>query len=144
MKALSIRPAWAHLIIRPDITDPIKRWNATQRGILKLIENRTWATSYRGKILVHASKSMTKAEYADAMDMLYRVTGSVPDSIPSFDDMPRGGIIGSVQVVGCLPPEEVCSGWRMPGHFGFQLHNPQPLPFRPMRGQLGFFEVPEE
>ena len=87
---------------------------------------------------------MTKAEYADAMDMLYRVTGSVPDSIPSFDDMPRGGIIGSVQVVGCLPPEEVCSGWRMPGHFGFQLHNPQPLPFRPMRGQLGFFEVPEE
>lgn len=144
MKALSIRPAWAYLIIRPDITDPVLRWAAAQKGVLKLIENRTWATSHRGPILVHASKSMTKSEYADAMDMLFRVTGSVPDSIPTFDDMPHGGIIGSVEIVGCLPPDDIASGWKMPGHFGFQLRGPKPLPFRPMRGQLGLFEVPDQ
>ncbi|MDP1570358.1 MAG: ASCH domain-containing protein [Vicinamibacterales bacterium] len=41
MKALTIHQPWAELIARGD----------------KPIENRTWSTSYRGALLIHASRS---------------------------------------------------------------------------------------
>ena len=50
--ALSIRQPWAWLIVNG----------------YKDIENRNWKTNFRGKILVHAAKGMTKAEYEDADD----------------------------------------------------------------------------
>jgi hypothetical protein len=53
MKALSIRQPWAWLIVKG----------------YKDIENRTWATKLRGRVFVHASKGMTRAEYEDAADL---------------------------------------------------------------------------
>lgn len=47
MKALSIRQPWAWAIV-----------NAGKR-----VENRTWETRYRGPILIHAAKGVTKREY---------------------------------------------------------------------------------
>ena len=52
MKALSIRQPWAWLILNAG----------------KDIENRSWYTSVRGRVLIHASKGMTLAEYEDAID----------------------------------------------------------------------------
>lgn len=124
MKALSIRQPWAWLIINGG----------------KNIENRTWPTKFRGQVLVHAAKGMTRAEYDDAS---LRVAMAIDSKIqiPAFEVLERGGIIGSVEVVDCVQQSE--SPWFMGPH-GFVLWNRKPLPFRPLKGALGFFNVPDE
>jgi len=137
MKALSIRQPWASLIVL---------------GI-KDIENRTWATRERGTILVHASKGMTRAEHEDAIDFAVdairmdpRHAGKTETTTLralgfAFDDLPRGGIIGQVDIVDCVRASN--SPWYM-GAVGFVLRDAKPLPFRPLKGALGFFNVPEQ
>ena len=114
MKAISIRQPWAWLILHAG----------------KDIENREWQTNVRGRILIHASKGMTRKEYESAPIWIV--------DLPDFDALPRGGIVGSVEIVDCV--DEHDSEWFY-GRYGFVLRNPEPLSFRPMRGQLGFFEV---
>jgi hypothetical protein len=88
MKILSIRQPWASLIVS---------------GI-KDVENRIWATRYRGPMLVHASLRADDISGAD----LVRYYGSF---LPS--DQPRGGVIGVVDIVGCVRPYS--SRWYAPG-----------------------------
>jgi hypothetical protein len=47
--------------------------------------------------------------------------------------------VGSVEIVDCVTVSD--SPW-FDGRYGFVLRNPEPLPFRPMRGALGFFRAP--
>lgn len=119
MKALSIRQPWAWLIIHGG----------------KDVENRSWHTHYRGRFLVHAAKTMTREDYAEGFR--FAMECGVTD-LPRFDDMQRGGIVGSVELVDSV--ETSTSPWYM-GQRAFVLRNPQYLPFTPMRGQLSFFEV---
>lgn len=134
--ALSIRQPWASLIIKAG----------------KNIENRSWPTKFRGRILVHAAKGMTRSEHEDAISFAVGAIRADPKNKGgqmrtlrelgfSFDDLPRGGIIGSVEIVGCVQDSE--SPWFMGPH-GFVLRDPQPLPFQPLKGALGFFSVPPE
>jgi hypothetical protein len=136
MLALSIRQPWASLIIKAH----------------KDVENRCWPTRVRGRILVHAAKGMTRNEHEDAIHFAVdairadpRNTGKPTVTLRSlgfaFDDLPRGGIIGSVEIVDCV---KVCASPWFVGEYGFLLRDPQPLPFTPWKGQLGFFDVPEE
>ncbi|WP_449102838.1 ASCH domain-containing protein [Pseudomonas extremaustralis] len=123
MKALSIRQPWAWLIIHGG----------------KDIENRSWHTKLRGRFLVHASKGMTRAEYAEAH--YFAVQGGMlehPFILPSFEDLQRGGIIGSVELVDSVDTSD--SPWYM-GQKAFVLRDPQPLAFVPIKGRLQFFEV---
>lgn len=134
MLALSIRQPWASLILMAG----------------KNIENRNWPTKYRGRILIHAAKGMTRAEYEDAMNFAIPVINAYPRNADAerkstlrdmgfaFKDLPRGGIIGSVQIVDCVSSSE--SPWFM-GEFGFVLRDPRPIPFTPWKGQLGLFDV---
>jgi hypothetical protein len=48
-----------------------------------------------------------------------------------------GGIVGEAEIVDCVTshPSEFFFG-----PFGFVIRNARPLPFRPCRGMLGFFE----
>ena len=124
MKALSIRQPWAWLIINGG----------------KDIENRTWPTKFRGPVLVHAANGMTRAEYENALDPLHASGGEVID-LPAFEDLERGGIVGSVEIVDCVRCSD--SPWYL-GAWGFVLRNPKPLPFRPLKGALGFFNAPDE
>lgn len=116
MKALSIRQPWAWLILNAG----------------KDIENRDWYTGFRGRFLIHASKGMTREEYENAP--LWVV------DLPDFDDLERGGIVGSAELVDCVDDSD--SEWFF-GRYGFVLRDPKPLPFRPLKGMLGFFDVPE-
>ena len=120
MKAISVRQPWAWLIIHAG----------------KDIENRSWHTNYRGRVLIHASKGMTKDEFEDGRDYAEHLGFS----LPSFGELERGGIVGSVELVDCVTESD--SPWFF-GRFGFVLRNPQPLPFRECPGKLGFFDVPE-
>jgi hypothetical protein len=121
MKAISIRQPWAWLIIHAG----------------KNIENRTWRTDIRGRVLIHAAKGMTRIEYDDAFDVAAEIIG-MGIKMPDFEKLERGGIVGAVEIVDCLSFHT--SPWFF-GKWGFVLKNPEPLPFRPMRGQLGFFDV---
>lgn len=129
--ALSVRQPWAWLITHPEF------------GSVKDIENRTWATNFRGPVWIHASKGMTKAEWCDAYAF---VADSIPPGpgpasfleIPLFDDpcYQRGGIIGKAEIVDCVTRSS--SPWFV-GPYGFVLRNAEPVPFRPCKGSLGFF-----
>ena len=133
MKALSIRQPWA--------------WAILHLG--KDIENRAWAANnparrFRGEFLIHASSGMTRAEYREFLDVLVEITAARPFSstvpVPAFADLPRGGIVGRARVVDVVTHH--ASPWFF-GPLGLVLADVAPLPFRPRKGALGFFEVPE-
>ncbi len=115
LKIISVRQPWAWLIVQG----------------LKNIENRTWATSYRGPLLIHASQKLDM-DVAETRDY-FRGTGvKVPRSFET------GGIVGYVELVDCVTSHP--SGW-FNGPYGFVLANARPLPFYALKGRLGLFEV---
>ena len=126
MKALSIRQPWAWLIVHGG----------------KDIENRSWHTKHRGRFLVHASKGMTNKEYCDGLEFAMRA-GDIQllRDFPTSQEMLRGGIIGSVELVDSVDTSD--SPWYM-GEKAFVLRDPKPLPFTPLKGRLSFFDVPDE
>lgn len=123
MIALSIRQPWA--------------WHILHSG--KDIENRDWPTRFRGRVLIHASKGMTRAEYEVGQDPLW-ASGGTKIELPPFEQLERGGVVGSVEIVDCVAVST--SPWFF-GRFGFVLRDPKPLPFIPWKGQLGFFDIPD-
>ena len=115
--ALSIRQPWAWLIVNG----------------FKDIENRDWRTNFRGRVLVHAGKKYGRAEKRDAY-IVFAVFGiQIPETLE------LGGIVGSVEIVDCVTQSG--SPWFRDGGFGFVLERPEVLPFRPLGGKLGFFNV---
>lgn len=138
MRAISVRQPWAWLIIRPDLTDPAERAAAVAAGMIKDIENRDWVTHRRGRILVHASKGMTRAEYEDVEYLL--ASRGIDINLPPIANLERGGIIGSAEIVDCVTKSS--SKWFF-GDFGFVLRDARSMPFMPYMGSLGFFNVPE-
>lgn len=142
MKALSIRQPWAWLIVRPDL--PIAaRAAAIAAGELKDVENRTWPTRYRGRVLIHASLGMTRAEYEDAKEFLWAYGGPTI-ALPPFDQLQRGGIVGVTTVDACVDPADRLSKWHVHGCYGFHLVGTKPLPFVACKGALQFFDVPRD
>jgi hypothetical protein len=113
MKALSVKQPWA--------------WAILQGG--KDVENRTWPTSYRGPLLIHAARVDSPGGwgYLDHLGLTLPV------------DPPTGGIIGVVDVVDCV--HGYPSPWALEGYWHWVLANPRARPFRRCPGRLGLFEV---
>lgn len=136
IKALSIRQPWATLILRAG----------------KDIENRNWCHRMRGGFLVHAAKGMTEDEWLSAIQFAHFTCGVSKDRLKAFCeqehlDALRGGIVGYAEITDCISTQrhlsmrkEQQSPWFM-GDYGFALANQTALPFLPMTGRLGFFEV---
>ena len=112
MKALSIMQPWAYLIVQG----------------FKDIENRTWRTGFRGPVLIHAGKKFDGKDDANDWDWPH---------IERPEDFDMGGIVGEAEIVDCVTRS--ASRW-FEGPYGFLIRNARPLPFRPCRGMLGFFE----
>lgn len=114
MKAISIKQPWS--------------WAICNAG--KDIENREWYTSYRGNILIHASKTIDSYGY----DFLnFRNI-----SPPSRKTILKGGIVGVATIVDCVT--ESNSEW-FSGKYGFVLNNQKPVDFIQCKGQLGIFNI---
>lgn len=124
MKALSIRQPWAWLIVNG----------------YKDVENRTWSTNLRGSVLIHASKTMTDADYDEALAFIRgkHSISNLASIVPKQHELERGGIVGVATLVSCS--QCYPSPW-FTGPYGFGLQLARPLPFRPMSGALGFFEA---
>jgi hypothetical protein len=132
--ALSVRQPWAWLIIRPDMVGDDVRASALARGLIKDIENRDWATSFRGPVLIHAGKKYGKQEKEDTR----RVLESTGIAVPDESELRFGGIIGGAVISGCAINSN--SRWFV-GRYGFVLEQQTALPFRAVAGKLGFFNV---
>ena len=83
MKALSIKQPWASLIAH---------------GI-KDVENRTWKTKFRGRILIHVS-APTKFKVDLTNDQTKLAIPVLKTAIEGT--MPFGAIIGEVDIVDCV------------------------------------------
>lgn len=123
--ALSIRQPWAWAIINAG----------------KDIENRDWSTKRRGPICIHAAKGMTGDEFNGFVRTIHGVSLVRPfppgAAVPLASELPRGGIVGTAEIVDCVEASE--SPWFF-GRYGFVLRNVQAVDFIPVKGALGFFD----
>jgi len=131
MKALSIRAPWWFAILH----------------FGKDIENRTWATNFRGTVYLHAGKWFEREEVVwdleDIHEMRLQATGNDGALHVPLDAVRAAGgcIVGMVDVVDCVTQSK--SPWFV-GAYGFVLRNPIALPKPiPFKGALGFFDVPD-
>jgi hypothetical protein len=120
-KALSIRQPYAWLICQG----------------YKDVENRNWATNFRGRIYVHAGVSKIYLKDAEN-DMVKRLFGrQLAEYQATKNTLSFGAIIGEVDIIDCV--SESISPW-FSGKYGFLLSNPvlyeRPLP---CKGKLNFF-----
>ena len=121
--AISIQQPWSALIIYDG----------------KDIENRTWKTNFRGRVLLHTGKMADVAAIFELTESRHPVTGEKFKTKASV--WPLGGIVGVAEIVDCVSASK--SPWFV-GPYGFVIANAQPLPFMPMRGQLGIFKAKYE
>jgi len=125
--ALSIRQPWAWLIVNGH----------------KDIENRDWRTPFRGRFLVHASKTITRKGYDECRAQCEEfLPFTTRYNWPAFEDLQLGGIVGEATLIDCV--QDHPSPFKQPESWGFVLANSKPLPFTPYKGRLGFFNVPPE
>lgn len=127
--ALSVRPPWGQLIIG--------RW--------KPCENRTWATTYRGPVIIHASKTWEQVGYDFALSV------GVPKwALPSRADC--SGYLGVADLTEVHPASECAGGcgvWGDPGEGVFHWVMQAPRAFDvpiPGGGRLGLYRkgIPAE
>lgn len=110
----------------------------------KRIETRSWSTSFRGLVAIHAAKGFPG--YAREFAQVERALGRIPARIP------RGGIVAVARLVDVMRTEEVASrisglerhlGDYTPGRFAWILEEVRALPEPiPCRGALGLWHVP--
>ncbi len=120
MKAITIKPVWAWAIIHAG----------------KNIENRSWRTHIRGPVAIQASKNLTRSEYEESKELLPRRRRK---ELPSYEDLPRGVIIGVVELVDCMTESK--SPW-FEGNYGFMLKDQRPIKPIPCVRALGFWNLP--
>ncbi len=105
----------------------------------KDIENRSWRTKYRGRLFIHASKSidMDAYRYLEHHKEQYGIK-----QMPTIDELKKqtGGIVGVVEMTSCR--QTVTSKWKQPGSIGWVFRNAQKLNFVPFKGKLSIFRVP--
>ena len=117
MKALSIREPWASLIAE---------------GI-KTIELRSWKTTYRGPLLICASRGAPSREGRAAQRRFGIGTCA-------------GHAIAIVDLVACTPAaredaKAACCTVKE-GEYAWRLENPRRIAPKPVTGRLGLFDVP--
>jgi len=120
MKVIVIRQPWAWLIVHG----------------FKDIENRSWATRYRGTLLIHASAGLPTKRNLEEIRRFARKRGA---ELP--EELERGGIVGMVQLEDCVTGSR--SKW-FEGPVGWVLSHPKKLRLIPLKGRLGLFDPPKE
>ena len=133
MKAISLWQPWATLMALG----------------LKKIETRSWATKYRGPLLIHAAQKII--QYLDLPFPLQCIF--YPYKALHYKDLQRGGIIATVNLIDCVEtnvrnsPEkpELFYGDYTPGRFMWITSNVRPFKkIIPYRGYQGLFNVADE
>ncbi len=156
MKAITLTQPWASLVALG----------------AKRIETRSWQTSYRGELAIHAGAGLGPVGGRRGLVELCRTKPFIP-FLPQVgwngaDALPRGVVVAVVELVDCvemveevrhsaffgwvsergvwqLTDQERAFGDYSPGRYGWLMANVRPLrePV-PCRGALGLWDVPAE
>ena len=122
MNALTVKQPWAWFIAHGH----------------KRIENRTWPTSYRGPLAIHAGKSADTLT-AHTLDALRQL--DIP--VPRPSELTMGAIIGVVELVGCIElasaPDALREDPWAQGPWLWILANARTVAPIRYRGQLGLW-----
>lgn len=122
MKTLSVRQPYAWLLVSG----------------LKDVENRSWDTTHRGPLLIHAAaKPMTQADRA----WLAELCTECGIAHPSEDDLRTGGIVGVVWLKAIRPRSR--SPWWDGESLAWVMSNSDALEFIPCKGKLGLWDHPQ-
>lgn len=126
MKALSLCQPWATLVMIG----------------AKKIETRSWRTSYRGLLGIHASKGYPKSAEHFCWDDPFRSAlrrggyDWTHGALFNAFELPLGCLLGTVQLVDCVPVEyvrptissdEYAFGDYSDGRFAWKLEDPRPF-----------------
>lgn len=114
MKILSVQQPWAWALIHGP----------------KRIENRTWPTSYRGPLLIHAGKSRQRL-------------GDEGDAFRTPQGLDFGAVIGVVDLADCVPYHDACRQDFAEGPWCWITANPRPISPILWRGSLGIQPAPQ-
>lgn len=127
----------------------ISLWNPWAAAVaygLKRFETRSWPTSYRGPLAIHAAKT---EDYVHLLPELLREAG-IEGAFPHLP-MEFGAVIATCELVDCVPAaaiggslnkKELAFGDFTPGRFAWRLENVARFSrgIR-VRGAQGLFEV---
>lgn len=116
MRLLSVRQPWAYLIVH---------------GI-KDIENRSWSTTYRGRLAIHASTGTPSRLPVPGVNLVEPIRA-----------LPRGVIVGVVDLIDCVRDHP--STWARPDAFHWVLTRPLVLT-NPIlcKGQVRLVRLPDK
>jgi hypothetical protein len=135
MKALSIIQPYATLILAG----------------AKEYETRSWNTSHRGLLAIHASKTVPLEIQFVCLEEPYQ-SALRAAGFDSGVALPRGEVLGTVELIAVIPMEgldmsqlsenELAFGDFSPGRYAWKLANPRLLkaPYR-CSGRPGIFEI---
>lgn len=129
MKVLSVKQPWAALLVN---------------GI-KDIENRTRRTTFRGRILIHASKAQESGFIADFLteEQAKAVCEAKIEDSDFGKSLVRGMIIGSIEIYDCVKNDR--SIWAEKNVWNWKVRKPilfkKPIP---AKGKLGLWNFEKE
>lgn len=137
-KALTVKNPWAWLIAQ---------------GI-KDIENRTWRTNFRGRVLIHAAAGLTKGFYSDFLPKKYweNLNQSETSILIQKSSATASQILCSVEIMDCVinhPSIWAEKGTTEDGKqiYNWVLANPRPEPqFEGLKikGALSFWDFTQD
>lgn len=124
MKAITIKNPYSYLICK---------------GI-KDIENRTWKTKYRGKVLIHCAASPIKIkQQQDGQATIMEI--KLLTALNESEELGLNScIIGEVDIVDCITDSK--SEWALPNNYHWVLENAilYDEPIRNIKGKLSFWD----
>lgn len=135
MKCLSVVQPWASLIVLG----------------AKRFETRSWCTSHRGVLAIHAARTFPEPARELCLEEPFRsiLAGR---GVKSWFDLPTGAVLGTVRLVDCVPARDekrfsaldLALGDFRRGRWAWELAEPVALP-QPLRmsGRLGVYDVPD-
>ena len=131
MKTISIKQPWASLIVS---------------GV-KDIENRTWKTNFRGRVLVHATAKRVKFDNWYDSPLTNEQILKLPAN-KLYINLEYSAIIGSVEIVDCvINHPSIWAEKSIPGQkriHNWMLANPVLFaePILNVKGKLSFWDYP--
>jgi len=151
MKAISLTQPWAHLVMLG-----AKQW-----------ETRSWSTTYRGQIAIHASKNYPGSAQSMEREPFYKEALYLNGWQYTYPSLSCGRIIALAEIVDCQPTEnfrqegftrrdsdppyryieipdsEFRFGDFSAGRFAFKLEKILRIPQIECKGALGIWNVPD-
>jgi len=120
---LSIKNPWAYLVVL---------------GI-KDIENRSWKTNYRGKLLIHATQTPIKFNSYNELFTSDQIK-IIQDNNINFNQMINSAIIGDVELIDCIQNSN--SLWAETGQWHWVLSTPKiySTPMLNIKGSLSIWK----